>query len=257
MRAIRQLSIVCLALSAAFGACSTDSSTGPNAQPAALGAVLSEMSLPALTTVASGLVGASVPSVAPIPSACAYDGASQSFVCPSVTAGGLTINQSYALLNAANAAQSQFDAASTAAVRVRTTAAGTLTSTSAPAITLDMVQEMTLSGLLTGIHTLDGTSTTHVSSPGGAGVLPFGSTTVLTTSQVVLPQAGSSSWPVSGSIAIDETGSGASFALPTVHMLLVFHGTSLVDFSVTAGGITRTCKLDLSGKSAMVCPGLF
>jgi hypothetical protein len=254
MRAIRRLPIVCLVFGALLNACSSDSSTGPANQPATLSAVLSEMSLPALTTVASGVIGASAPSLAPLPSACAYDGGSQSFVCPSVTASGLTINQSYALLNASNVAQSQFDATTTAAVRVRTTAAGTLTSTSAPAITMDLVQEMTLSGLLTGVHVLDGTSTTHLSSPAAGGLPALASTTNMTTSQLVLPQAGSGSWPLSGSIAVDETGSGASFNLPTVHMLLVFHGTSIVDFSVTAGGITRSCKLDLSGQNAIACP---
>jgi hypothetical protein len=236
-----------LALLVILAACS-DSATAPGTQSADLNAVLSEMSLPAVSAATTTLADIPLPAATGIvASSCAFAPSSQSFVCPTVTAAGLVINQSFALLSGSNAAQSAFDAATTAAVRTHTTVAGTVAdpARSASTLAVDAVQDMTLSGLLTGTHVLDGVSTTHLAGSG-----TFTSTTVVTTSSLVLPASttGSNSWPKSGSITIDET-ADAGFVLPaTTRITVVFNGTSVVDVTIGGGFLSHHCRLDLAQK---------
>ena len=60
-----------------------------------------------------------------VPSACSYSAATQNFVCPPVTAGGLTIMASYTLYDAAGHTQSQADKNTTASIRLVSSATGT------------------------------------------------------------------------------------------------------------------------------------
>ena len=109
MSAIRCLRIAILG--ALVTACSSDSSVAPvTRQPVDLNQALSEMTLPSLAGVTTALPG--VPSQAlttPLPSSCTYVAATSRFVCPTVTVTGLTITQSYTLLDASGTPQSAFD----------------------------------------------------------------------------------------------------------------------------------------------------
>jgi hypothetical protein len=235
------------AVLALTGACSD--STGPSeVQPADLSEVLAELQPQLLASSVSMVSGVQVPSVsAPVPSSCSYDGASKSFVCPNVTVSGVTASRSFTLLDANGAPQAAFDRTSTAAVRMTSTFAGTVT-TSTTTMVIDQQQDVTLSGLLNGVHTLNGSSLGHVTGTIGAGstATPIATTISTTITNLVLPRSSSGSqWPQSGTVAATITDAG--FASPvTATFSITFNGTSTAQVSVTADGFTTTFTMDLA-----------
>jgi hypothetical protein len=237
----RPFRIAALALVALAGACSSDSSVAPT-KPADLSRVLSEASHPALSSIGSSVAGAPIPSAsAPLPSSCSYDPGTKSFVCPNVTVSGLTFTRKFKLLDQSNAELTQWDASKVAAVRVITTAAGTVTTTGR-SLTIDQAQDLTVSGLLSGVHTLDGTSTTQLTSTSTAFPTPVKSTITMTFTKLVLPTE-ATAWPVSGTVSVDATNPAPA---GTVHMQLTFNGTSKVAVTIGSGASARTCTIDLS-----------
>lgn len=235
------------ALFAFAGACSD--STGPsNVQPANLNEVLGELQPSSLAPAVAIMAPVPVPSFsAPVPSSCTYDSASKSFVCPNVTVSGITASRSFTLLDANGTPQTAFDRASTAAVRMKTAFAGTVTSRGST-LAVDQKQDVTLSGLLTGVHTLNGTSLTHTAGSivTGSAPLPIDMTMSATITNLVLPRSSTGSqWPQSGTIAatITDAGLGAAFTTSTT---MVFNGTSTVTVTTTVGGVTTTSTIDLA-----------
>lgn len=232
------------ALTIAVAACGSDSSVAPTVTPVTLDQALSELALPSYAGALGGgatLTGATgLPSLAS--SSCAYTASSQSFVCAPVTLSGLTFNQSYTLLSASGAKQAAFDAKTTDAVRAATTIAGTVSS-SQLTFTIDGQQELTLSGLLSGVHTLNGTSTMHYSASGAAAT---SITATITITNLVLPaaSAGKQSWPASGTIAVEATTSGLAAA--SYKAVVTFNGTSVATVTVTDAGVSKTCRYDLA-----------
>src|SRR6476659_3221875 len=104
----RPPAIVALALAALAAACGSDSSTSPSVQPVTLDQALGELSTPAVSAAAASFVGGpELPALAS--SRCAYQATSQSFTCTPVVASGVTVNQSFTLLDASGAPQSAFD----------------------------------------------------------------------------------------------------------------------------------------------------
>ena len=256
MRFPVRLRVAVVALAAIVVACSSDSSVAPSTnQTTTLSQVLSEMTLPAVSGVASTLSSAPVTSAAtPVPSTCSYSASSQSFSCPTVTMGGLTITQSYTLLDASGKPQSQFDPNTTAAVRTTMSGAGTLTLTgfnTGGSLTIDQQQDMTLSGLLIGTHVLNGTMTMHMSGAMSTGTTttPVNSTMTMTTTNLVLPTAhtGATAWPTSGTITEDMTTAlDAGFLAAPIHMTMTFNGTSKIAVVITIGTSTQRCTMDLA-----------
>ena len=247
----RPLSLGILVISALLGACSSDSGTGPSArQPTDLATVLREMTLPSISSVSSALVGVAVPTPNPVtPANCPYSAAAQSFQCPTVVAGGLTITQSYTLLDAASRAQTAFDPATTAAVRMKTSMTGTI-SADGNNIKVDQTQEMTLSGLLTSTHVMNGTSTMKMNGTvvASGSASPISTTMTMTMSNLVMPTgaAGAASYPLSGTITNDmviTANAGISISARTE---MTFNGTSKVSVVTTIGGMTQRCTVDLS-----------
>jgi len=248
MKTIRELRVIALVLVAAsLVGCGSDSSVAPRHQPADLGTVLSEMTLP---SIAGSLVpGApALPSTSALtPSSCSYSAASQSFTCPTVTVSGITLTRSFTLLSASGTPQSQFDPASTAAVRTNSTSAGTISSAGST-ITVDSRDELTLSGLLTGVHVLNGTSLTHLSGTEPASITPFTITMSTTIANLVLPATAADKWPKSGQIIMDITDSELG-AAGTEHITLTFNGTSKVVMTMTSGGFSFNCTIDLASQA--------
>src|SRR5690349_19686466 len=118
---------VALALAlATLSACGSDSSTGPNAQPVTLDQALAELSTPAVSSMAAALAAGTPELPALAASRCAYQAASQSFACTPIVASGVTVTQSFTLLDGSGAPQSAFDKATTSAVRAKTSVAGTV-----------------------------------------------------------------------------------------------------------------------------------
>lgn len=242
MRAIHRLAFVALALGAA--ACS-ESAVGPS-QPVDLPTALSEMSISSIAPleVSSGV---SVPSLSVVPSRCSYDAALQSFACAPLTSNGFTITSAYTLLSASGAPQSAFDAATTAAIRTTTTLSGSTVLTG-DTLHLDAHQTMTLSGLLTGHHLLDGTQVAHMTGHLAGSSLDE---TMTTTIAGLIPPTPGSANPYPGGGSIIFTMVDASFPAGTVTMTMVFNGTSKVDVTISAAGLPpQHCTIDLANAAS-------
>jgi len=248
MKAVRDLRVIALAfVAASIVGCGSDSSTGPDRAPADLGVVLSEMSLP---SVASGLVPGvpALPSTSALtPSSCSYSSTSQSFACPTVTASGLTFTRSFTLLSGSGTPQSQFDPTSTAAVRTTTTTTGTIT-TGGSTMTVDGHDALTLSGILTGVHMLDGTSVLNVQGTEAGSTTPYTLSVSTTIASLVLPASVADRWPKSGKVMVDLTDTMLG-ATTTTHMAMTFNGTSKVAVTLTSAGLTLSCTVDLAAQS--------
>lgn len=240
----RLLRAAVAAVLALAGACSD--STGPsNVQPAELNDVLAELQPSSLGSAVDAFSPLPVPGFsALVPSSCSYDGASKSFVCPNVTISGITASRSFSLFDANGMPQATFDRTATAAVALKTTLAGTITSGGAT-VTIDERQDVTLSGLLTGIHTLNGTSLSHVTGSigTGAGSIPLSTTVSTTITNLVLPRSSTGNqWPQSGTIAATITDTDSE----PMSVTITFNGTSKATMTVTMGGLTTTSTIDLT-----------
>ncbi|MCY7380407.1 MAG: hypothetical protein LH467_13850 [Gemmatimonadaceae bacterium] len=250
---------ILLATATLASACS-DSSTGPSeVQPTTLSQALADLQLTALAPVSAQLSTSPVPGFgAPDPASCSYDTTAKSFICPNVSVTGITVTRSFTVLDANGTPQSQFDQRTTAAVRMKTTFAGTVT-TGNTSVAVDQQQEITLSGLLTGVHTLNGSSLGHVvgSVSGGRSTVPVSTTIGTTITNLVLPAAGSgvNRWPRSGTVVVTIANAFGVGGLPamTSTASISFNGTSKAAVVVTTAGFTSRCTLDLSGQSAMTC----
>jgi hypothetical protein len=254
--------------------CHSDSAVGPSSENTLdLAAIMSQMSIgrvgsvPGASTVMSVPVTGGIPTL--VPAACSYSPTTQGFVCPTATSNGLTFDISYFLYDVAGKAQSAADAKTTASVRTVVDAKGTTTlpptnGTTGTATIADH-SDMTMSGLLTSTHTLNGNGVSHydVSLSGSTslhGVIDM--TTV--TKDVVFPTSTDATtpvWPSSGTITSDSKTVAAIGGLGSItttsHAVITFNGTSTatIVFTSSASGATATCKLDLTGKTAPVCAG--
>jgi len=250
----RHLSVIALAVVAS--ACGSDSSTGPEiGQPITLGQALATIRSPALAASAGtfGVAGTFAPAI--VPSQCAYAAASQSFVCAPVTSAGLTFNQSFTLLDAAGTKQAAFDENTTTAVRANSALAGTLT-TGGTTFTVDGQQALTLSGLLSGKHILDGTSTTHVAGTlvEGETQVPFTTTITTTITSLAVPVAtsGTPEWPASGTIVVEASTAVGPVTPASTKVTITFSGSSTAMVSIVGPGFAQTCKVNLAS-SAPTC----
>jgi hypothetical protein len=245
-----------LALAAAV-ACGGDSATAPTSYPpATLDQAPAELSIPALSAGDNSFVdlGAAAPSLDP--TRCAYSATVQSFVCTPISESGITINQSFTLLTSSGAKQSAFDGATTDAVRANTTVAGTLVE-QGTSLNLSGQQQITLSGLVSGPHVLNGTSTLTAAGTvvDGTTSYPVNITVATSIANLVLPAHESTSsqlWPSSGSVTVDVNGSIGPVSVSQARTIITFNGTSTVNVTMTGGGVTKSCKVDLT-KAAPEC----
>lgn len=248
------------ALGLALAACS-DGPTGPatGSNTPDISALLAEMTpstLGTATAMASpvaGLVALNAPAFDP--ANCTYTAETGFFVCPTVTRNGMTFTRMYRLIDAAGNSQSQ-PSAQTSAVETKLTMKGTPT---APAgfstngtVSIDGSSDMTLSGIRTDKHTLNGTSTTTMTGSfdlNGTS-LPINTTMTETTTNLVLPNTkAGQQWPQSGSITVDETTdafSDGSNAPETSRLVMTFNGTSIVTVTITDRYGTTTCHFDMA-----------
>jgi len=248
MRRPRLTRVAALLLAVAASACS-DSPTGPGSE-VQLDAVLAEMSLESIVP-ASVSVGAPVGLMGgPRTDSCSYSASVQSFVCAPVTRDGMTMTHEYMLLAANGQPQSAFDRATTDAVRTTSTMTGTLAFegfASAGSSTIDSRQTMTLSGLLTGTHVLDGLHVMKMASTYGE-LGTHRSTFTTLTEGLVLPERRSGGYPKSGSITTTIASDDALLGLDPYVMKMVFNGTNIVNVTFTQGSYTRQCTIDLSAR---------
>ncbi len=260
------VSFLCLT-TIAFAGCRSSDSTGPSsASGVDLLALISEIQMgsggAAGVMAANGFPVTAAPAL--VPSSCAYSASTQGFACATFTSNGLTVSATFFLLDAAGQFQSSPDAATTAAIRTVTDVSGTTKLDQAGtsgSMTLSNHQDMTLSGLLTGTHVLNGTSTMHsdltLTAPGALHMV-LDQTSV--TANVTMPKTGSSTpWPTSGTVTNDATTTtqGSQPIVSTMHSVLTFTGSSTVTIvtTFTSGGasFTTNCKVSLAGASTPVC----
>jgi len=251
-----------------FAGCRSSDSTGPSsANTVDLSALISEIQMgsggAAGVMAANGFPVTAAPAL--VPSSCVYSGATQGFACATFTSNGLTISATFFLLDAAGHFQSSPDPATTAAIRTVTDMSGTTKldqGGTSGSMTLSNHQDMTLSGLLTGTHVLNGTSTMHsdltLTAPGALHMV-LDQTSV--TANVTMPKTGSSTpWPTSGTVTNDGTTTTLGGSQPigvTTHSVLTFNGSGNVTIVTTissgSASFTTTCKLNLAGGSTPVC----
>lgn len=236
----RRLAPLSLALAIFAGACS-DAPTGPGPQ-LELGEVFEEMSLSSILP-AEAEMGMPMLDLMPTPSGCSYSASAQSFVCAPITSSGLTITRGYALLTASGTPQASYEKGTTAAVRTTAAVVGRVTEQGMTA-DIDMQQAMTLSGLLTRAHVLDGTQLLKMtmSMPDH----PTMRMTVTTTiAALALPERGTSQkYPKSGTITTSLASDDAAFGTFTITM--TFNGTSKVAVRIDDGGTIEQCTIDLA-----------
>lgn len=241
-----QLRLAALATIVALGAACSDSTAPSSDPPADLSQVLAELQPSLLASSLSMVSPVPAPNFsAPVPSSCGYDGVSKSFVCPNVTVSGVTASRSFTLFDASGAPQTAFDRTTTAAVQLKAAVAGTVTS-GATTLVVGEQQDMTLSGLLTGVHTLNGTSALQMTGSYGTGAtaIPIKTSVSTTIASLVLPKSSSGSqWPQSGTITASIT--DASFGSPMT-VTIAFDGTSTAKMTVTVNGFTTTSTIDLA-----------
>jgi hypothetical protein len=247
------------AAAALLAACFSDPIAPTQPVPAGVSAVLEETSLPSSALLASSAAGVPVMTSlsAPLPSNCSYDAASGGYTCASISFGGMTFTRGFTLFDAVGNTQRDYDRNTTAAIRAVMTAVGTITS-AASTFNVDERQTSTVSGLLTGIHTVNSIS---VSTVKGTIAIDPTSTTSVSTAQtftmtdVVLPSgaAGASPYPASGVITMVGQTTFGTLPATESRFQITFNGTSSVPVTITVGGVTRQCTLDLSGRLGMVC----
>jgi hypothetical protein len=246
--------LFCGAVALAAAACS-DNPAGPSTPKTPdLTTLLAEMApsgLGGATAYASptlGLVATSTPSIDP--DGCAYHSDTGFFVCPTVTRNGLTFTREFRLIDGSGNSQSKADA-QTSALELKATVEGTITPPASSALGLSGRSDMTLSGIQSDKHTLNGTSTaTMTGTVDFEGTAePVTSTFTQTITNLGLPSAKlGQRWPTSGTIAIDETTDvvTGSAGPQSVHLVMQFNGTSIVTVTITEGSVTTTCHFDMA-----------
>ena len=228
-----------------------DSTAPGSTQPLSLDAALAEVNS-AQTYSTAGLAAGGMVLPIPInflapPSNCPFNASTNSFVCPGRSVGGLTSTIWFQLFDDSNQPLTEFNPNTVAAIRMVIDMSGTLAANSSSTsltTTLARHSDQTLSGLRTDRHTLNGTGTTNITTTiGSQTVSGTGSDK---TTDVVLPPPGSAThWPLSGSISMDLS-SGMGGTAFSSSFTMTFNGTSKVMITMTFGGTTRTCTLDLS-----------
>lgn len=248
-----------LTLAIVADACSSDNTVAPSAtQNGTLDGALSEVAMPALAYASATFSGAGMVTPTILPSRCQFDGASGAFICSSLSGNGLTLNQHYTLLDAAGTKQSAYDGATTAGLVVNSAVTGTAvgySGGSSVTLTVDGQQELTLSGLGSAQHTVNGTSltvTTLTFSDGS--VAPLTSTITTRVVDLVIPAASPGDpapWPTSGMVEL-KSSTDLGYVIPldaanvTTSAAMQFSGSSTVKLTITTQNGTQSCSVDIT-----------
>jgi len=253
-----RLVLATLTLAVVADACSSDDAVAPNGTIDTLDGALSEVTLPALDYASAVFSGAGIVTPAIVPGRCQYDGASGTFICDALTGMGLTLNQHYSLLDASGNRQQAYDTKTTAGLVVGSNVSGTATGyvgSNPVTLTVDAQQELTLSGLGTAQHTINGTSltlTTLARSDGSEPPLTSTITTRVVDLVIPVPAPGEPrSWPTSGMVELKST-TDLGYVIPleaantTTSAAMEFSGSSTVKLTITTQNGTQTCRVDIT-----------
>lgn len=253
MRLVHRTAVLLAVASLSLAACSGDGVTGNTNQPNDLNSALAQFSQPSLSGAFAASGAPAFASTAGVPTGCAYNSGSKSFVCSTTTTAGITIARSYMLYDASGAPQSAFDPASTAAIRLLSSVKGT-TSLNPGSLTIDETDDMTLSGLLSSTRVMNGTSKSQVTIVSGSGTpQAVGLSSTMTVANLTLPAtAAAGSYPTSGTITSDVATDVAPGNTHVI-MTMTFNGTSKVAVSISLEGHVQNCTMDLANPESMTC----
>lgn len=234
-------------------------STGPSSDPVTLDQALAELSIPALTAAGRTFVDMSAAAPAFDSTSCAYSADEQKFICTLISERGITLRQSFTPFSVSGVKQAAFDPAQTDSVRATNVVDGTLTE-GGTSVRVYGQYELTLSGLVSGPHVLDGDASIVVAGTvdDGTSTYPVNVRVNTAITKLVLPAgtAGSAvAWPSSGRIYVSVSGSTAPAALNNSSIVIQFNGTSTVGVTMTPGGGLAGavgCTVDLA-MSKPVC----
>jgi len=253
-----RLVLATLTLAIVADACVSDSSVAPDKPAGTLDVALSEVTLPALDYASATFSGAGIVTPAIVPSRCEFDGASGTFVCGALSGNGLTLNQYFTLLDGTGAKQSAYDMSTTAGLVVNSAVSGTATGyigRNAVTLAVDGQQELTLSGLGTAEHTVNGTSLTVTTLTRSDNSEPPLTSTIKTkVVDLVIPVPAPNDpapWPTSGMVELQST-TDLGYVIPlaaantTTNAAMEFSGSSVVKLTITTQNGTQTCRVDIS-----------
>jgi hypothetical protein len=249
------------AVGIAVAACS-DNPTSPATVSNALDltALLAEMSPASVNTAVhfgipmGGMMSIEGPAFDPV--RCPFDAQTEFFVCSTVTANGMTFTRMFRLIDAAGSRQSKLDT-QTSAIETKRTMKGSPTNPDgeplAPTFTLDGSSDMTLTGIGTDQHTLNGTSTATMAGTigvNGITVPSLNSATATTKDLVLRNSKAGQTWPRSGTITFDEryyfTYPDGSLTPASSNVTMAFDGTNVVTVTITDPFGTVTCHFDMA-----------
>jgi hypothetical protein len=247
-----------LTLAIVADACISDSSVAPDQPIDTLGAALSEVTAPALDYASATFSGAGIVTPPIVPSRCQFDGASGTFICGALSGNGLTLNQHDSLLDGTGSKQSAYDATTTAGLVVNSAVSGTATGyigSTAVTLTVDAQQELTLSGLGSAQHKINGTSLTLTTLTRSDGSEPALTSTITTrVVDLVVPVAAPGDptpWPTSGMVEL-KSSTDLGYVIPldaantTTSAAMEFSGSSVVKLTITTQNGTQTCRVDIT-----------
>jgi hypothetical protein len=253
-----RLALATLTLAIVADACSSDNTVAPGQTVDTLDGALAEVTMPALDYASATFSGAGLVTPAILPSRCQFDGASGTFICDALTGNGLTLNQFYTLVDAGGTKQQAYDQKTTAGLIVNSAVSGTATGyigSTAVTLTVDAQQQLTLSGLGTAQHTINGSSLTNTTlTRRDSADAPLVSTITTRVVDLVVPVAGpgeQTPWPVSGMIEL-KSSTDLGYVIPldasntTTSAAMEFSGSSVVKLTITTQNGTQTCKVDIT-----------
>ena len=180
---------------------------------------------------------------------CTFTAASQSFVCPTVTRGNMTVSRSFQLLDASNTPQSAFDPATTAAVKTIVDMSGTTTGERFTS-SIQHHSEQTVGGLLGNTRSVDGTSTSRFIMVSGTATDTMNTST---TTHLTMPRPSQSTQRVYPTGTVTTVMSRSGIRGSAMTMTTTFNGTSIATLTTTVGGVSRTCTIDLAQRSRGTC----
>ena len=234
---------------AAASSAACNDGTAP--EPVRLDDVLAEVAAVETYAAAGTVLGGAptLPAYGVSAATCTFTAASESFVCPPVTHGGITIARSFQLLDASNDPLSAFDAATVAAVRTSVAMSGT-TGGAGTTVAIESHSEQTVGGLLGNTRTVNGASTMRSIRTTSLGTDTL---TADMTTDLTLPRPASAAQRVYPTGTVAAVMSGSSLLGGTMSMTTTFNGTSTATLTMSFGDTTHTCTIDLVEPSQGTC----
>jgi hypothetical protein len=234
--------------------CVVEAPLAPGASRVTLDQALAELAIPALAPAGATFTRAGLIPAALTGSRCGYEPQSGSFACPPITANGVTLTESFTLLDTRGARRSAFDG-STSTLRLARSVTGKVTEpTGTP--TIDGDQVLVLTDLQGDRHTLNGSSTTYsIRTPADQSGPPVTTTHTITITNLVIPVVPTGAppaWPYSGKIEIlSSTDADYPPPLPgpgpmIEKITITFSGTSIVSLTMISRGALWMCKADMT-----------